>query len=665
MSFYGSIYYQLVDAFNKISAKNNGSGNTGKPTVGANIDEIAAVGRQNSLDLETGNAWIQFSPGSGEDPSVVISHGPAVNTNTATIKPASRFTGSAESVIELDYSDVLKIQNFKYDKAGHIYGDATATYLKLPASPPITDDIANLQSYTGIDKNSTLPTNNKLYDDSSFPDPKDNLRNYVIHNYKVLEKNTSLLYDWGGIASSFNWSKTSTKHITVKQAIGTLDDLFKNGTDVTSYASNSNSANNGKTYYTNGLVSCIGNMNDLNKTFTEKNTEKGSTTLVSAICSIYNNESKHYTDLTATIKDNYDSLDSRIINNVDQIASLSGTLQEHRLYADSRFDNIITALIGTKPDNAKALYPEIQDIKTNYEAADQAIRINLGEKPESYQSAFMEIANIYGIIGDRSSPADNTIFKIINNNTSNISKIETIIDKNESFSSYGSIYSEIDKLSTANTTIIETIIDKNENFSSYGSIYSEIDKLSTANIAINAYFANMNKATIVEEIDTRVNTKLVDYVTTDYLSNTLIPTLALKTDLPDGIEDFVSETELTDRIKDFISETELTDRIKDFVSKTDLPDGIEDFVSKEELTSTKEEFKKTYVEISALTATKEDFMKTYVAQQDFISNIDIALAATAANKEGQSQLTTIEGLLNKIVELETRIAELEKTPDNE
>ena len=633
MSFYGSIYYQLVDAFNKISAKNNGSGNTGKPTVGANIDEIAAVGRQNSLDLETGNAWIQFSPGNGEDPSIVISHGPAVNTNTATIKPASRFTGSAESVIELDYSDVLKIQNFKYDKAGHIYGDATATYLKLPASPPITDDIANLQSYTGIDKNSTLPTNSKLYDVSSFPEPKDNLRNYVVHNYNVLQRNTSLLYDWSGIANSFNWTQSSTKHITVKQAIGTLDNLFLNGTDVTSYGSNSDQTKNGKYYYTNGLVSCIGNMNDLNKTFTEKNTEKGSTTLVSAICSIYNNESKHYKDLTVTIKDNYDSLDSRIINNVDQIAGLSGSLQEHRDLSDIKFGNI-TALIGTKPDNAKALYLEIQDIKTNYEAADQAIRINLGEKPESYQSAFIEIANIYGIIGDRSSPADNTIFKIINNNTSNISKIETIIDKNE-------------------------------NFSSYGSIYSEIDKLSTANIAINAYFANMNKATIVEEIDTRVNTKLVDYVTTDYLSNTLIPTLALKTDLPDGIEDFVSETELTDRIKDFISETELTDRIKDFVSKTDLPDGIEDFVSKEELTSTKEEFKKTYVEISALTATKEDFMKTYVAQQDFISNIDIALAATAANKEGQSQLTTIEGLLNKIVELETRIAELEKTPDNE
>ena len=605
MSFYGSIYYQLVDAFNKISAKNNGSENTGKPAVGTNINEIAAVGRQNSLDLETGNAWIQFSPGNGEDPSIVISHGPAVNTNAVTITPASKFTDSAESVVELDYSDVLKIQNFKYDKAGHIYGNATATYLKLPASPPITEDIANLQKYTGIDKNSTLPASSKLYDVTSFPEPKDNLRNYVIHNYSVLERNTSLLYDWNGIISSFDWSKTSSKHVTIKEAIGTLDNLFQNGSDVISYTGNSDQAKNGKTYYSNGLVSCIGNMNDLNKTFTEKQTEKGSTTLVSAICGMYNNESKHYTDLTATIKANYDSLDSRIINNVDTIAGLSGSLQEHRNYAYDKFDNIINNLIGTKPNDAKALYVEIQDIKTD-----------LGEKPESYQSAFIEIANIRGIIGDRLSPADNTIFKTINNNTSGISRIETIIDKNE-------------------------------NFSSYGSIYNEINKLSTANIAINAYFANMDKTTIVEEIDTRVNTKLVNYVTTDYLSNTLIPTLALKTDL----SDLVSKTVLSNSIKDFVSKTDLTDSIKDFVSKTDL-------------TSTKEEFKKTYVEISALTATKEDFMKTYVAQQDFIANINIALTTTVASQEGQSQLATIEGLLNKIVELENRIAELEKVPDD-
>ena len=57
MSFYGSIYYQLIDAFNNISARNRGASTTTKPTTGEDV-VIKAVGRENSLDLETGNAWI-------------------------------------------------------------------------------------------------------------------------------------------------------------------------------------------------------------------------------------------------------------------------------------------------------------------------------------------------------------------------------------------------------------------------------------------------------------------------------------------------------------------------------------------------------------------------------------------------------------------------------
>lgn len=63
MSFYGSIYYQLVDAIYKIIVKNKGQNNITFPAEDIIADEevYRAPGRQGIFSLDAGNRWILFT----------------------------------------------------------------------------------------------------------------------------------------------------------------------------------------------------------------------------------------------------------------------------------------------------------------------------------------------------------------------------------------------------------------------------------------------------------------------------------------------------------------------------------------------------------------------------------------------------------------------------
>jgi len=69
MSFYGSVYYQLIDTYYKIIVKNGGDKTFDfnkaliNPSGTADIDliESPAVGRKGVFTLDSGNYWINFS----------------------------------------------------------------------------------------------------------------------------------------------------------------------------------------------------------------------------------------------------------------------------------------------------------------------------------------------------------------------------------------------------------------------------------------------------------------------------------------------------------------------------------------------------------------------------------------------------------------------------
>ena len=62
MSFYGSVYYQLIDAFSNI-AFNNSNNDSDIPTtsdISKDIEDIEAKGRTSALLLKGANKWIQI-----------------------------------------------------------------------------------------------------------------------------------------------------------------------------------------------------------------------------------------------------------------------------------------------------------------------------------------------------------------------------------------------------------------------------------------------------------------------------------------------------------------------------------------------------------------------------------------------------------------------------
>lgn len=164
MSFYGSIYYELIDAFYKILVHNAGYGDGTsfpKPENIKNEQALVAIGRQGVIDMDTGNDWIQITT----DPSktkYILWHGKA---NPNTTKNLVSFSKIEESdipedtePIQLTAGDIIASSISSYDMAGHI-SSSDATYYKLPVST-VEQDIEDI-------KKDMEDINNELEEQSS------------------------------------------------------------------------------------------------------------------------------------------------------------------------------------------------------------------------------------------------------------------------------------------------------------------------------------------------------------------------------------------------------------------------------------------------------------------------------------------------------------------
>ena len=79
MSFYGSVYYQLIDAFNRFLVDSTKKNNPELPKMDIIVDteRQQAPGRQGVLGIKTGNRWLGFSKNT--DNTFTLWHGPAGN----------------------------------------------------------------------------------------------------------------------------------------------------------------------------------------------------------------------------------------------------------------------------------------------------------------------------------------------------------------------------------------------------------------------------------------------------------------------------------------------------------------------------------------------------------------------------------------------------------
>lgn len=175
MSFYGSVYYQLIDTFYKITAKNIlGEENSNFPESLSDVESIQAFGRKGELNLTNGNKWINFtSDGNG----FVVWHGKPDAENAIEVSGIN-FEGTKDEADQmpdikiLQPGDCISATDLKYDEAGHIVPEATnKTYFQLPISET-EKDLTDIKETIGVPAEGgneasglmlTQEQNNKLY----------------------------------------------------------------------------------------------------------------------------------------------------------------------------------------------------------------------------------------------------------------------------------------------------------------------------------------------------------------------------------------------------------------------------------------------------------------------------------------------------------------------
>ena len=733
MGFYGSVYYQLIDTFYKITGKNSGKSKTSFQSSTAN-SEIEATGRKGVINLDTGNRWINISK-SGD--SLLLTHqgtdNDYVSNSTLAIEVVDgkgSGSGTSSSPKKLNYEDVLKVSKIYQDQAGHVTGKKDFAYLKLPAEPPITDDLKSLQYYAGIRDipvdpnnptnaeltNKTIKANTKLYASNNIPDPKTNLYNYAIHNYEVAKIHKSSLHDWSNICDSYSTSITSNNNITICKAIGDLDNLFS-GNPFSKYLG----TNGGSKVFTNGLVSCIGNMSLLYAPFGKQSStafplvdaivqlkedldeaEKDISENEAAIALVNNfinehveNSTKKFTSIETTIgtpsgipiyteisnlhtkdteilgilgtrlnanltafgeisalqtktdntnkvvEDNKSALDKKdgeLQKEIDDLEALVGarlntsktvfneisdtnkTVEDNKSALDKKDGELqkeiddLEVLVGTRLNTSKTVFNEISDtnktVENNKIALDEEddrlegligdLNTLIGTQKTEGVSVFTEITNLNTLIGTKPDTSSNLYAEISNLNTligtkpdtssnlyAEISNLNTLIgtQKTEGVS----VFTEISNLNT----LIGT------QPSDYSDIFTEISSLKS-------YFSDIEKTTVVNEINARLTEELKNYVSHAYLSTTY---------------------------------KELTDGYYISVSK------LESLATKAELESL---------------ATKAE-LENYILADNFSTLLDETIAESSkTGEDGQSTLKSLTEMSNKIVELEGKIEELEK-----
>ena len=161
MSFYGSVYYQLIDTFSKASMTNTGlNGITFASSPSTTQLNIEAVGRKGVLDFRSGNKWINFSINSDANNNYfTIWHGKPDDGGKIELnsfKSGNPNNTSNTSPLVLKPGDKFTIQTFKFDEAGHIDPKSiTTVYYQLPISEmdervgQLEEDVGKLKTTDG------------------------------------------------------------------------------------------------------------------------------------------------------------------------------------------------------------------------------------------------------------------------------------------------------------------------------------------------------------------------------------------------------------------------------------------------------------------------------------------------------------------------------------
>lgn len=267
MSFYGSVYYQLIDTFYKIIVKNSGDKTYTFNDVPFNpsgtpeneIIESPAVGRKGVFSLTNGNYWINFSKSDDVDEAAPykVWHNPAhddpetskrisswdIESDQYTYEKDDKGIEKAvynkdgvpmiagEDYIQLQDHEFIRMYPSHYDEAGHIIDAQTEpTLYRLPKSD-VNEQVNWLLGLIGE------PSEDKQLPRWEIPEEerteglaqsKDNsvmtLTDYAEKNYEDLRTQESYVGDWSTIAQY--WGEDWYMSPSITDFIGKVEDMF-------------------------------------------------------------------------------------------------------------------------------------------------------------------------------------------------------------------------------------------------------------------------------------------------------------------------------------------------------------------------------------------------------------------------------------------------------
>ena len=612
MSFYGSVYYQLVDTFYKVVIQNKGdktftfNKNLINPsgTASDKIEESQAIGRKGVISLDSGNYWISFSKPSDAEGMApyAIWHSPA-NPNgknalngmlqkTVSVDDKGNPTDKNLKYIQLSDHDFIETHQAVYDEAGHVVQGKTKTQLYRLPKAEVNEKVDKLIEAVGESTNKTLPD---ITDKTLF--------GYVEENTKDIAALESSVGDWFE-----NYSGSISEKPTISEFIGdfntfTGDSYFGYGDKFVS------------------LTEFIGSMPDLNGLQIKEQVPQ---TVIGAIKMLRDANA----DLSTTVQTNNNGIYASIGNPIDNKIDIYEHLRTIYGVNDGKVSDSLTTLAN----RAKAL----EDKDDSLDADIKTINDKLGSNWSATNTVRKAVTDITNNLGaDWSST--NTVRKAVTDINNNLGAGWT--STNTVTKAVNDINTNLGTGWSSTNTVSKAISDVNTNL---GTGWSSTNTVSKAISDINSKMGWERATSILSDIVSLEN-RAKDLET--HKDNSEKDIQDLKDDVSkhyENAEDSKSNSELSKRIDaavaaigDLPENTSAAQRITDVENNFNTAIGIvpENSNVMAELNTAFENIENLIGEVPTDSTVMQELQTTTKTLQD---NID-ALSASLGNvEEGQN-----------------------------
>ena len=470
MSFYGSVYYQLIDTFYKIIVKNSGDTNyefnndliNPSGTEDKDIIESPAVGRKGEILLDSGNYWINFSKSADVEniAPYKIWHSPAnpnptkdspvgglhverkyvIEKNTAgdevsiTDPDTGHVMEEDKDYIQLQDSEFIRTYNAQYDEAGHVIDGKTQSILYRLPKANINERIDKLEGLVGEPTEGlefprpeiTKEEIEKLVAAGEEYTGEDfilSLTDYAEKNFEDIKLLEEYVGDWSKSHGMYTFLKTP-----IAEWIGNIDDLY--GSQSSYFLHHSDKT----------LIDLIGNVAEMWKKY---NRDGSLISIADALIEIYNKVDdtieQHNTDLE-DMRKTTNNIQYIIGNPIKDDGTNKPYIYSYLDQLDKALNNAIEDSIGR--DNALEEYidDEIQTTTVGYQNADAELKeyvnarddeINqaLDEAEQNLSTAISEAKQeLTSLVGSTKTELNNNITKLDEDLSKDISDLAKRLD---------------------------------------------------------------------------------------------------------------------------------------------------------------------------------------------------------------------------------------------